>query len=371
MYQLELMVCLMLENYPLKTNVIARKHKMIIKCKCVVTRFCLLLCGLYFTGVANAACGPSVISGSASPTVASYDPLVTATQSQNFSLTIQNTGTGNCGVSLIPFSNSGSTTVNLTDGSSNLSYGVSNDNSGTFSNVTIGIPGAVPTSAKSIQLNGISSSVETWYLNTVGGVMTDAGSYTDSDVVIQAYEHLNGNITDFSSGNLSLIDSKTVSAGANVANTCDFPSMPDVTLTNLSNAYSGGFNGTIDLSSAFNSNRATLNTTAIELSYANAVCNWNANLSVRSQNGGLIAQGVSSVSGFKDRVDYQIQAEFCNDSVMVTTAGLANATATTQCTSSTVTNRGLNVTLSTTSSSTPFLKATYEDVITLQLGTTL
>ena len=332
---------------------------------------CLFLGNLFIAGTAIATCGTVVISGSTSPTVASYDPLINTTQSQAFSLTVQNIGVGNCRLSLIPFSTTGSTTVNLSDGTSNLSYGVSNDNAGTFSDVTTDIPGVVPSSVKQVQIDGNSSSSQTWYLNAAGGVMTDAGSYTDSSIQIRAYEHDDEDLLNFDSGNLSLVETQTVTAGASVSQTCDFPTVPTVTLTNLTSAYGGGLSGTIDLSSAINANSATLNTTALELSYANAVCNWNANVSIKSQNGGLLAQGVSAVTGFKNRLDYQLQADFCGESTAFTTTGLANVKATTQCAGSTVNNRGLAIKMSTTSGSTPFLKATYLDVITLQIGVPL
>ena len=310
---------------------------------------------------ALAACSQNVINGSASPSL-NYDSDNNARQHQHFELTVGNTSGESCVLSMVLFASP--VTVTLSNGLNHLNYGVSNN--GTVSNIIDQLPSSHG-HVKSLTFAGNRSEQLRWDFVMEGSQVVSAGDYTDNRVEIRAYEHIDGNPNNFSVANLFLRDSVSINARTTIAQKCSSLGAPAVqTANNI--RYSGGANGNIDLSGAFDQQTSSLKDSTLVLNYANMACNYAANLSIQSQNGGLIQEGGSmTVKGFLNRVDYHAMATFCGQSVSFQTSG-SRVSDTIQC------NAGLNVsdlllTIKTASShGTPFLAGKYQDVLTIKIG---
>jgi hypothetical protein len=274
-----------------------------------------------------------------------------------------NTSGEGCVLSLVPFASP--VTVTLSNGLNHLNYAISNN--GTVSDILDQFPTSLG-QVKTLTFAGNRSEQLRWDFVVEGSQIVSAGDYTDSRVEIHAYEHIDGNPNNFTAANLFLRDSVAVNASTNVTQKCSALGAPVIQTAN-NVRYSGGAGGNIDLTGAFDQQTSSLKDSTLILNYANMACNYAANISLKSENGGLIQETASVLQNddFLTRVDYQATASFCGKSVTIQTQG-SSVSDTIQC------GAGLNIsdlmlTLKTFSShGKPFLAGTYRDVLTIKIG---
>ncbi|MCK5897969.1 MAG: hypothetical protein KAG10_07795 [Methylococcales bacterium] len=323
--------------------------------------FLILLVILLSPKMIFAKCSSNVINGSASPFLA-YDSQNNSIQHTHFNLTIQNTNNEKCVLSLIPFAPH--LAVKLSNGMHELNYGISNN--GTTSDILTQLP-TNRVHVKSLNFTGSQSQQLKWDFFVLGSQKVSAGNYSDTSIQVQAYEHLDGNPNNFSINNLYLRDSTQIKPQALIKKQCSILGTPIVT-TAINISYSGGANGNIDLSSAINAPSSSLKNATLGLTYPNSRCNYAANLSLKSHNGGLIIEGGAAIDikGFLNRIDYHATASFCGKSISIITNG-ATISNTTVC------NPGLNTTdliliLTVSTHDKPLLAGKYHDVLTVKIG---
>ena len=106
------------------------------------------------------------------------------------------------------------------------------------------------------------------------------------------------------------------------------------------------------------------------LQISNAMCNYNAWLSVSSQNGGLTSSNASSVVGgsFLTTVPYTVQASWGTLSITLDTS-TGNKVAKVQAAGANVGALSLN--FATQPSTLPVVQGTYTDVVTVKVGASM
>jgi hypothetical protein len=129
---------------------------------------------------------------------------------------------------------------------------------------------------------------------------------------------------------------------------------------------------TITLTQFIDPSTALVNDASMTLQIANAMCNYNAWLSVSSQKGGLksgnATQVVAGSQGFLTVVPYTVQATWGAISVLLDTSTGATV-ARTQ--AGGANSAGLSLAFATRKSALPVVQGTYTDVVTVQIGASL
>ncbi len=170
-------------------------------------------------------------------------------------------------------------------------------------------------------------------------------------------------------------DSRQTAASTTVLPSCEMTSQ--ATSYNSNNAtYSptgSVAGGTVDFSSAIDSQRATLKDSSVQLTFSGSRCNYNAHVSIQSKSGGMLKTSGSSAAsgGFLNRIDYTALLSFCNTQVQLSTQTDGSTAQVTQCTLDGLNLSDLLLTISTTAGNTPLLAGHYEDILTVQIGTSL
>jgi hypothetical protein len=117
---------------------------------------------------------------------------------------------------------------------------------------------------------------------------------------------------------------------------------------------------------------ALVNQSTLRLQIANAMCNYNAWLSLSSQNGGLTSSNAGGVAagseGFLTVVPYNVQANWGSINLSLDTgtgAKLAKVQA------GGANSGNLSLTFTTEKSALPVVQGTYSDVVTVKVGASL
>ena len=117
-------------------------------------------------------------------------------------------------------------------------------------------------------------------------------------------------------------DSTDITITGIAENICNIPSAP----TNTGGAgmtLSGGATDavqSVSIDDLVDDATGGLNASSITLTFANGVCNYNANVGIQSANGGMT--GPATQAGFLNRVDYTATASFGIATATITTAGI-------------------------------------------------
>jgi hypothetical protein len=129
---------------------------------------------------------------------------------------------------------------------------------------------------------------------------------------------------------------------------------------------------TITLTQFLDPTTALVNQSTLTLQTANAMCNYNAWLSLSSQNGGLTSSNAGGIaagsSGFLTVVPYSVQANWGTVNVSLDTstgAKLAKVQA------GGANSGSLSLTFMTQKSALPVVEGTYTDIVTVKVGASL
>ena len=129
---------------------------------------------------------------------------------------------------------------------------------------------------------------------------------------------------------------------------------------------------TITLTQFLDPTTALVNASTMTLQMANAMCNYNAWLSVSSQNGSLTssnAGGVASGSGgFLSAVPFTVQANWGSIGVMLDTSTGAKVA---KVQTGGANSGTLSLTFATQKSALPVVQGTYTDVVTVTVGASM
>ena len=127
---------------------------------------------------------------------------------------------------------------------------------------------------------------------------------------------------------------------------------------------------TITLTQFIDPSTALVTASTMPLQISNAMCNYNAWLSVSSQNGGLTSSNASSVVGgsFLTVVPYTVQASWGTLSITLDTS-TGNKVAKVQAAGANVGT--LSLTFATQASTLPVVQGTYTDVVTVKIGASM
>ena len=127
---------------------------------------------------------------------------------------------------------------------------------------------------------------------------------------------------------------------------------------------------TITLTQFIDPSTALVTASTMPLQISNAMCNYNAWLSVSSQNGGMTSSNASTVVGgsFLTTVPYTVQASWGTLTVTLDTS-TGNKVAKTQAAGA---NAGaLSLNFATVASTLPVVQGTYSDVVTVKIGASM
>lgn len=127
---------------------------------------------------------------------------------------------------------------------------------------------------------------------------------------------------------------------------------------------------TITLTQFIDPSTALVTASTMPIQISNAMCNYNAWLSVSSQNGGLTSTNASSVVGgtFLTTVPYTVQASWGNLSVNLDTS-TGNKVAKVQAAGANV--GALSLTFATQQSTIPVVQGTYQDIVIVKIGASM
>lgn len=150
---------------------------------------------------------------------------------------------------------------------------------------------------------------------------------------------------------------------------CTLPA-PQATGTATNATFTSGSN-TVSLTQFVNPTTALVNASSLSVQFPNTLCNYSANISLQSANGGLTVSGGPSVVGgsgtFLQNVPYQVTAVW---GAVTTTLDTTQAKTVTQNTGG-ANSGNLTLNFAVQPSTLPAVQGTYQDTLTVKIGATL
>jgi hypothetical protein len=155
--------------------------------------------------------------------------------------------------------------------------------------------------------------------------------------------------------------------------TCNIPTAPTAPSSSNMSLTAGGTAAanTVNVTNIFNTTTGALSGGNITLRFANVVCNYNAQIGLRTTNGNLTTAAATVVGGtFLTDIDYTAATSWGGAAVASLTAN-GTAGATTNTASGGANVGDLDLTITVAPSATPVYGGTYSDTLTLQVGAAL
>ncbi len=312
------------------------------------------------------SCYPKIITFSVSN--ANYDPQNSGHTTTDIFYIIRNKGSGYCYNLKVSFCTNKASQLN---GLEKLQYSV-NSSSGT-NVLNTGFVTGCPYHSSNLTSYAIQG------LNLPPGGSTSSSN--NFEIFIPSLQFLAAG--EYSGDTLQMaiyskygqrLDSSSETPSTNIAASCFLPSLP-ILSSSINTTYTptGGLSGgAVSFNQAIDKNTAKLKQSSIELSFSEARCNYRANLSIKSMNGGMINNNnLQQVSSFLNKINYIATASFCGVSTQINTDSTSFPNASKLCSISGVNQSDLILTIETSQGNTPLLAGTYEDTLVIKIGSPL
>lgn len=156
---------------------------------------------------------------------------------------------------------------------------------------------------------------------------------------------------------------------AQAPNVCSLPS-PQTTGAATNATFAGN---AVNITQFVDPNSAKVVASTLSLQYPNTLCNYSTTLSIQSKSGGLVSSNATPVASgagtFLQNVPYTIQASWGPLNLMLDTTGSNGNAVLAQGQSSGAISGNLTLNFATAASSLPVPQGTYQDTVSIKIGT--